>query len=350
MTDSIIGIIKPAVRRHFPGSSFRTRTMQSYLMRVCKDFVDLGLADPKFLKEITTGESAKFWAGVSEALVANLLRDQDFGQRKKIGAGPDFLIMDGSRKIWIEVVCPEPIGLSEDWLTMNHLRSGRVEMIDFPHNEILLRWTSAIKAKADKLTAREGAGQFGYRHLGIVGPDDAYVIAVNGCLLRNGPFPQIRGVSGHPFAAEAVFPFGARYIKYRLDTFETIGYGHQHRPHVLNKNAAMIPTYMFQDPRYNGISAIWAMDLKGETIVGKHEPIHVIHNPQATNPIRCGFLEADSEYVAHQEGDQFVLREFAMQERKLCPFHEKTDPRPQIVTKAKVPRKYRKASKYWKFY
>ncbi len=49
---------------------------------------------------------------------------------------------------------------------------------------MLLRWTAAIKEKAEKLLGNSGAK--GYIQKGIAGPNDIYVVAVNARLLR-GP-------------------------------------------------------------------------------------------------------------------------------------------------------------------
>lgn len=296
MTDSVIALVKPHVRKHFPGKHRRTRVIQYYLMSICKNFVSSGLADPKFLSEITSGERQKFWACISEAFVPALLEGKEFGNRSKIGVGPDFLILDGRRKIWIEVVCPEPIGIPDDWLKMHHTRPWKFQLIEPLRNEILLRWTNAIKSKADKLIGDANKGLKGYLDSGIVRPEDAYVIAVNSCQLRNGQVPDICGISGHPYVIEAVFSIGPRQITYKIDTLEVIGKGHQYRPFVHNKNNAEVPTNIFQEPRFNGISAIWAMDLKGSIAIGNHEPIAIIHNPKAKNPIKQGFLNADIEY------------------------------------------------------
>ena len=64
----------------------------------------------------------------------------------------------------------------------------------------------------------------------------------------------------------------------------------------------------FLDPRFAPISAIWAVDLNGASVIGNSEPMVVIHNPFALNPIPVGFLPVDSEYVATPSGeDDFLL-------------------------------------------
>jgi type I restriction enzyme S subunit len=46
------------------------------------------------------------------------------------------------------------------------------------------------------------------------------------------------------------------------------------------------------------ISAVWAVDIDGTSIIGNSEDLAVIHNPNATNPIPIGFLPVCNKYVA----------------------------------------------------
>jgi type I restriction enzyme S subunit len=295
-------MIRAHIEKRFPGEHPSTLAVRNYLASACEGLVERGLADPKFSAELTSGSDQKFWACVSEALIADHLRHKQFGARDTQGEGPDFLVMDGDRKFWIEVVCPEPVNVPADWLNPP---SGGV--IHFPHEEILLRWTSAIKAKAEALIGSSDGMQKGYINSGLVKPGDAYVIAVNGCLLRGGRFPTLFGISQFPFAAEAVFPIGPYQLRIDRETLAVVDRGYQHRPYVLNKNGAKVPAYTFLDPRFNRISAIWAVDLNGASAIGNHEPMVVVHNPNATNRVTPGFLPADDEYVSEEEGDELVL-------------------------------------------
>ncbi|MDI1236064.1 MAG: hypothetical protein PSV26_01115 [Polaromonas sp.] len=295
-------MILPQLEKHFPGNHPRTIAVREHIYKAVVEFVDSGLADPKFVRELTSNSDQKFWACVSEALIAARLRGKQFGKRKTIGAGPDFLVMDGSRKVWIEVICPEPINVPSDWLNP---KSG--ETITFPHEAILLRWASAIKAKSERLVGSDDGIRASYLKSGVVDPEDAYVIAVNGCRLRSGPFPALLGISQFPFAAEAVFPVGPYQLRIDRDTLKVVDRGHQHRPFVLNQNRAKVPALLFLDPRFNAVSAIWALDFNGGSAIGNSEPSAVVHNPNALNPLPIGFLPADKEYAAIPKGNELVL-------------------------------------------
>jgi hypothetical protein len=50
------------------------------------------------------------------------------------------------------------------------------------------------------------------------------------------------------------------------------------------------------------------VDLDGTSAIGNPEPMAVIHNPNAVNPIPIGFLPAHDEYVAKPIGtEEFEL-------------------------------------------
>jgi len=296
-------MIEAHISQRYPRNDPRSVAYRQELIRVCNEFVSRGLADPKFVKELTSGQDSKFWACVSEALLADRLRNKVFPDRSAIGEGPDLLVMDGDRKVWIEVICPEARGVPAGWLTFEE------GVTDFPHVDILLRWTAAIKEKAEKLIGNADGTIKGYLQAGVVASNEAYVIAVNGCQLRNGPFSALLGISQFPFAAEAVFPIGPLQLRISRETLKVVGRGHQHRPYIINRNDAQVPAYTFLDPRFNPISAIWAVDVNGGAAFGNTEPMVVIHNPNALNPISVGFLPADNEYVATPCSDNEFLLE-----------------------------------------
>lgn len=285
-------IIETFLLQRYPGSG-RRQTVRDEIANTCNTFVKSGLADAQFTKELCSGSEQKFWSCVSEALLAARLRNVGLDPAPSHGGGPDFFVIENGRKIWIEVICPEPTGVPSDWL-----KSELGNVVNFPHEPILLRWTSAIKEKAEKLVGSLDGTVKGYIEKGIVASEDAYVIAVNGRQLRNGPFPALLGISQFPFAVEAVFALGPYQISINRDTLEQTGAGHQHRPLILKRKGAPVPAYTFLDERFQPISAIWAVDVDGTSAIKNSEPMAVIHNPNAVNPIPIGFLPAHDEYVA----------------------------------------------------
>jgi hypothetical protein len=296
--------IETFLLKRFPGCG-RTQEFREELAEACNSFVRSGLADANFTDELCSGVEHKFWSRVSEALLSVRLCNVGLHPVQSHAGGPDFLLIEKGRKIWIEVICPEPRGVPSEWLTST--LSEEIKVKDFPHENIILRWTSAIKEKAEKLIGSSDGTVKGYLEKGIVESEDAYVIAVNGCQLRDGPFPALLGISQFPFAAEAVFAIGPYKIRIDGETLKQTGAGHQHRPLISKPKGAPVPAYTFLDARFKPISAIWAADVIG-TLNGNINPMAVVHNPNAFNPIPIGFLPAQHEYVATPIGkEQFQL-------------------------------------------
>lgn len=307
-TDEAIG---HRVATRFPWKNSRAQAVREYIAASLRWFLESGLADPQFLAAICSDDEQRFWSRVSEALVAQRLSTKNFGPRPKKGEGPDLLLVDGGRRIWVEVVCPEPVGIPDQWLNP---QPGVVHHM--PHEEVLLRWTAAIHAKARRLFEGTAPGKKGYLEGGLVEANDAYVIAVNACRLRSGSFSELHGISTFPYAAEAVFPIGPYQINIDRETLEVVGRSHQHRLHVRKASGANVSTYMFMDPAYEAVSAIWALDLNGGSACGNQEPAVVIHNPLAKNPVAQGLLPADAEYVASDEGDSYELRKVEVHDQR----------------------------------
>jgi type I restriction enzyme S subunit len=284
--------------QRFPGNG-RPKAVRDEISDACNDFVKSGLADSNFIIELCSGSEKRFWSRVSEALLAARLKKIGLTPEPPSGGGPDFYVIEEGQKIWIEIICPEPTGVPSDWLEPE---MGTV--ISFPHEQILLRWTSAIKEKAEKLLGSLDGTVKGYIEKGLVASSDAYVIAVNACKLRSGPFPELFGISQFPFAVEAVFAVGPYQIKINRDTMKQTGTSYQHRPLIAKPKGASVPAYIFLDPRFTPISAIWAVDVNGASAIGNSEPMAVVHNPNADNPIPIGFLPAHDEYVATPIGTE----------------------------------------------
>ena len=274
------------------------------LHRACVNFVASGWADKKYVTDLTGESDAQFWSCVSEALVYDRVSAHTFAARPTIGSGPDFLLKAGAKRLWIEVICPTAAGVPSDWL---QIQTNKVTSM--PHEAILLRWTAAIKEKTEKLIGNPDRNIQGYLEKGVVSPNDIYVIAVNGCQLRHGPFPALSGISQFPYAAEAVFPIGPYQIHIDRETLKTVGHGHQQRFTIKKPNGESVPSHAFIDPRYQPVSAVWAVDFNGCSVIGSPEPSALIHNPNAINPLPYGFLAVDDEYAAIPVNkDEFLFK------------------------------------------
>jgi hypothetical protein len=265
---------------------------KAYLLTLWEKFLALKLPSEHFVTEFTSGKKAVVFQRAWEMMVARHLDAQGF-TITTAPHGPDFRFEQGGRTYWVEAVSPEPMGVPEDYL--EGPRPGEFKVGDVPHEEVRRRWITAIKAKADKLA--------GYRAKGIVGDNDAYVIAVNGCQL--GAFPMHHGVSQFPYAVEAVYPAGP--IAIPVDK-ETGAFG---TPYVSNQWAIKsaqgkpVPTSMFVNDKYADVSGVIACtsDRSKEPIL----PLDVVHNHFAKVPIPHSLFgpEAD-EWVTEPDGKQGI--------------------------------------------
>lgn len=282
----------------YPGDGSEQIKVREFLRWLCTQHIKLGLADPNFESNLCGGDEPRYWQRLSEALLAYELLDAGLDVRPSRN-GPDFLVMHDGRKIWVEVICPEPLGIPEEWLSFepNLVVSG----VPFPDKAILLRWTAAIKEKAEKLLGNSESPASGYLKRGVVGPDDSYVIAINGRRLR-GKNSALMGISGYPFAVEAVFEVGPYQLEIDPTSLKITDAAHQLRPCIAKPKGCSVPAYTFLDPAFRAVSAIWATDINDCWVLGNDKPMAVVHNPIAINPIPQQFLPATWEYVPVPSG------------------------------------------------
>jgi len=284
----------------YAGEFHRTVAVRNFLESACRRHIDLGLGDTDLASKLCSGDEPRYWQQLSEILLAHELLEAGLALTPSHG-GPDFLVEHEGQKIWIEVICPQPTGIPQEWFSEP---AG-----NYPHDAILLRWTAAIKEKAEKLLGNTEKGIKGYIEKGVVSAKDAYVIAVNGPLLRKPYFASITGISQFPYAVEAAFSIGPLQITIDRDTLKAVGSEHQHRPMIKKPNGADVPTHTFLDPAFRPVSAIWAADIDETSVIGNMKPLAVIHNPEAAQALQVGLLPSHYEFVATPAmNDEYALQ------------------------------------------
>ncbi|MBB6469476.1 type I restriction enzyme S subunit [Aminobacter lissarensis] len=290
-----------AIGRRYPNQGEHGATLRTALEGAYRTFLDAGLGDRDALQKLCSPQDAVYWQQLSEVLLADQLQKHSLAAIHP-RTGPDLLVDQDGTRIWIEIVTPEPTNIPEAWLA-----PGLGVVRAFPHEALLLRWTAAIAAKASVLLGNEERP--GYLGNGVVGAADAYVVAVNGRLLRSadGVFPELNGISQFPFAVEATFGVGPMQVHIDRETLKAVGSDHQERFHIPKPNGASVSAYTFLDPAFAAVSAIWAVDVDESVLLGRVQPMAVVHNPLATNPIPTGLLPAQVEYRAVDKGDHFQL-------------------------------------------
>lgn len=282
-TDSKFGRMDTKARdfieRHFAHAPI----LQKEMADLWSTFHGMKLPNADFIAEFTNGKKPSLAQRTWEMMLARHLGQLGHEVSCPNG-GPDFRFSLDGTTVWVEAVSPEPKGLPVEWLD-----PGFQGATGFPHEAILLRWTTAIDAKWKKLAE--------YHAKGIVSPNDAFVIAVSGSQLSLMSLD--RGISQMPYGVEAVFPVGP--LAFRIDpATHKIGDGFvSERFHILNSNEAEVPTTSFLSPAYSGVSALigCCAQRPGETPI----PMHVVHNPLAEVRLSHGSLGAlDDEWWASE--------------------------------------------------
>jgi hypothetical protein len=277
---------------------------QRHLGELLSAYEGSGLADQHLVTEVISGDDGKLCARVWEAMLYRHLSRLGFDFQKihatKSGTpGPDFCIGHNGQIIWIEAVTPAPEGIPQDWLAPP--KRGEVRIRSKPYEQMLLRWTSVLKDKREKLKS--------YIEKNIIGPKDCTVIAINSCRLSDFAKDDI-GNSGFPFAVEAVFPVGPLAYPITQDGQPGGEPGNIPR-HTIQKSSSKdiskdIPTGNFLDHDYANVSAIIGSYQKD--MVNGALSLTVVHNPLAVVRVPTGIFGPNREYVAEVEGDHYVVR------------------------------------------
>lgn len=283
------------------------------LTELYRQYVAWDLRDTKFDHDFTDGRDEHFYPYLWEMLLARHFKDIGL-DISSADEGPDFKIDHQGQTIWVEAICPSPSGLPAEWL--EPCRPGEVRVRDFPHEQILLRWTAALKEKKEKLTGRiERIGDTGkqilkpgYLERGVVREDEPYVVAMSACQLGLSSLLLHHGISQMPFAVEAAFPVGPIEIVINRETMEKVDQRYAYRRFIKKPTGAEVPTDCFLNPDYAGVSAILGTPAGVDAACGEVCPVVVVHNPLATNALPVGILGADEDYVAEENGDHYELQ------------------------------------------
>ncbi len=284
------------LEQRFPGPPLTT-----HYDDLLSEYQRSGLAPPNMVPQVSSGDDGSLWAHIWEAMLYRYLTNLGFVFRrdrvKKSGQdGPDFGVMHDGRTIWIEAIVPAPEGIPPDYLRSP--KPGQIAFRSVPHQEILLRWTGALRYKCQRLQS--------YRAKGIIEKQDCTVVAINDCRLSDYR-PIETGVSGFPFAVEAVFPVGPIAVPISLDGQQPGEAIRTTRYTIRKQNRVDVPTANFLDEGYAGVSALMGSTQR-DMLDGKLR-MTLVHNPLARMSLPIEILDASKEYVADHEGDEYFLHE-----------------------------------------
>lgn len=228
-------------------------------------------ADPGFQQKISRRFHDHFW----EMYLACALMDQGYQLAPKYtDKGPDICVLDSGQRVWLEASAPGP-GEGADAIPLPQV--GPTDYV--PEAKVILRLRSALEEKWKKYQA--------YRANQIVAPADPYVIAVNG-----GYVPYASAVGfGLPYIFQAVSRLGPKFTTLDRETLEMRDQGYSPLPAVRKVGGAQVPTDIFVDGGYEGISGVLYSGASIWNLPASHGSEFVfIHNVRPANPLHKGWV------------------------------------------------------------
>lgn len=206
--------------------------------------------------------------------------------------GPDFGIIHGGKRIWIEAVTAtagEPG--RPDSIPAYELKEGGIEARRVPQAQIVLRCTTAISAKFPKQYCQHVAS-------GIIGPDDCYVVAVN-----HAEAYHWADVGTPPFILRAVLGVGPLFVTMDKKTQEIVSQGAHSQGSVPKSSGKSVDTALFLSSESEPLSAV----IGSVTTIGN--PVHLqqaehamgqdfllVRNPMARNCIPPDLLARGQQF------------------------------------------------------
>ena len=255
-------------------------------------------ADTHFVQQFAREPYARFW----EMYLTTQLLDEGKNVRPRSelpaeirNTGPDILIREEERTIWIEAITPEPGELA------NVDRVPEIVPISegggaqaAPRRQVELRITGALLQK------REAFQQ--YRERGLVAEHNFCVVAISG-----SRFSAQSVATDLPRAVTAVYPLGDRYVTFDRGTVEVVDTGYRHSEHINRSSAEPIPRYAFLHDHFSDISGlIWSRRTIGNFLGRGHDFVFV-HNVTARDPFPTGWITWDEEEIIRSVGDRYEL-------------------------------------------
>lgn len=234
-------------------------------------------ADPHFREDAKEHFQQRFW----EMYLGVTLISHGFTLDAGGTTGPEFSITIAGKKIWWEAVAPER-GNGTD--AVPEFVYGASVLTDVPAERIILRLRHAIEEKHRK-----------YQHYldqVVLNGNDAYVIAINSKCVH----PIVSEIE-MPYIIKAVLPFGNFVIVWDRNKNLLVDTCYEYRDVIRKKSGSDVPTDIFLDFQYSGISAVLhsSVDAVNRPATFGADFI-LVHNPHAKNPIRPGTFKFGTEY------------------------------------------------------
>jgi len=263
-------------------------------------------------RELVERMWSSYWAYADEAFCTDLPRDcfsrfwemdlscalLDLGHSlcERSGTGPDVCIEEGASRIWLEAVAPRagsgPNGapdLVADLIAREFTDDAYGGVPGFGSQ--ILRYRGAIKEKLAKYEQ--------YLRSELIQPSEPYVIALNGFQVPG----SIIDDDDVPTILKAVYPLGPPKWRFDFAKGEVTDLGPSYRGAVKTAAGSDVPTTIFLDQHYAGVSAVLyaRCDVYNRPARPGGEFI-VVHNREASNQLDRGWIRAGVEFWADHDG------------------------------------------------
>jgi len=269
-------------------SSYRNlRDPPSEKARICRDYCDYlwsrfyQYADEGFQQDFPIQPHQRFW---EMYLGVTLL---DAGHTIVAPKpGPDFGLVLGGRRIWIEAVTATPGDAGKpDSVPRLELNEAGITSGYVPQDQITLRCTAAIAAKFPKQYRQHVA-------MGVIGENDCYIVAVN-----HAETYQWAEVGTPPFMLRAVLGLGSMFVTLDRTTGKIANQGVHYRGSIPKSTGAKVDTALFLIAESAPLSAVIGSVTTIGTPVQMQQARHamgqdfrLIMNPMARNAVPEGLL------------------------------------------------------------
>jgi hypothetical protein len=197
---------------------------------------------------------------------------------KKGRRGPDVKVQESDQIIWLEATAVTH-GTGANAVPRYECGPGKpIVAYDVPDEEMVLRYTSALKTKFEKYEGYDDT---------ILAASDMCMIAISAGELDHRYTEML-----YPRILHALFPIGNYAVTINTTTMETTQERHQYRDRIRK-----IPTTFFATDAHAKISAVLFSysDICNPPVVLGNDFV-VVHNPFAINPLPRGWLKLGREF------------------------------------------------------
>ncbi len=247
-------------------------------------------ADNHFRVEIQKVFHARFW----EMYLACTLMDKGY-QIASDNTGPDIRVEHKGNIIWIEATAPTSGSQNSSDKVPELIITQPPTAQKVPEEQIILRYRSAIYEKyVNKY--------FGYLGSGVIGKEDFYLVAINGCQI-----PSSGSDFDPPRIVRCVLPIGYPQVTSDTASRQKTSGGYQYRPQINKASGSSVKTDIFLDPYYKHISAVLFSNVNIFKLTkSMGDDFIIVHNPLA-HLLPDYFPNFGRQYQAHRGGKKFTV-------------------------------------------